>query len=87
MFLRQSINSLKYQECMVAQTQKTFKMAEIALVFDTNNNSICRHLEYPNKERFIAYAKELESWDNLYVSLKDGEVYTFRNYLLNLMEH
>ena len=34
-----------------------------------------------------AYAKELESWDNLYVSLKDGSVYTFRNYLLNLMEH
>lgn len=62
-------------------------MKEIAFVFDTKNNSICRHLEFPNKEQFLAYAKELDSWDNLYVSLKDGNVYTFRNYLLNLMEH
>jgi hypothetical protein len=62
-------------------------MKEINLVFDTKNNSICVHKECPNKEQFIAYAKELESWDNLYVSLKDGSVYTFRNYLLNLMEH
>ena len=62
-------------------------MKEIAFVFDTNNNNICRHLEYPNKEQFLNYAKELDSWDNLYVSLKDGNVYAFRNYLLNLMEH
>jgi hypothetical protein len=61
-------------------------MKEINLVFDTKNNSICYHLEYPNKEQFIAYAKELDSWDNLYVSLKDGSVYTFRNYLLNMID-
>ena len=72
---------------MVAQTQKLIIMKEINLVFDTSNNSICHHLESPTKEQFIAYAKGLDSWDNIYVSLKDGSVYTFRNYLLNLMEH
>jgi hypothetical protein len=60
-------------------------MQEIKLVFDTKKNSICIHLESPNKEKFIAYAKTLDSWDNLYISLEDGNVFTFRDYLLNLM--
>lgn len=75
-------------QCIIrSQLKNKNIMKEINLVFDTKNNSICVHKECPNKEQFIAYAKELESWDNLYVSLKDGSVYTFRNYLLNLMEH
>lgn len=75
-------------QCIIrSQLKNKNIMKEINLVFDTKNNSICVHKECPDKEQFIAYAKELESWDNLYVSLKDGSVYTFRNYLLNLMEH
>ena len=75
-------------QCIIrSQLKNKNIMKEINLVFDTKNNSICVHRECPNKKQFIAYAKELESWDNLYVSLKDGSVYTFRNYLLNLMEH
>lgn len=61
-------------------------MKNIKLVFDTKNNSICVHKESPSKEQFLAYAKELESWDNIYVSLEDGSVYTFRDYVLNMID-
>lgn len=61
-------------------------MKQIHLIFDTKNNSICIHKESPNKEQFLEYAKELDNWDNIYISLKDGSVYTFRNYLLNMID-
>ena len=60
-------------------------MEEINLVFDTQNNSICIHLETPSKEDVLNYAEDLDSWDNLYISLKNGYVLTLRNYLLKLL--
>lgn len=61
-------------------------MKEIAYIFSTKNNGISTHLKYPTKSNVIAYAKTLDSWDNLFISMKDGFILTLRDYLLNLLE-
>ena len=60
-------------------------MTEVKSVFDTNGGNLLIHKESPTKKELLAYVKKLESWDNMFISLDNGEVYTLRNYIVNLI--
>lgn len=57
---------------------------QIKLVFRPSTKRVYTALNDPTKEAFFKFIEDIDNWDNTYVSLKGGIVYSLRDFVIKL---